>query len=144
MEQDHKQLALQAEEYNNNHCLLTKLPKEVVTEVFSYCLAYDDLSVDVSVEALAKMEALAKSENQAESFEDCFRNFKRLNSVCKNFNEILTFKTLDSFCRNYALINKNQTLLKLWKNMMAVEEFTKFFKKYNETTAQKLTEQQLT
>jgi hypothetical protein len=105
-----KQLAVQTATHNNNHLFL-KLSEEILIEIFSYCLAQDELFVD-----------------EKEKFKPCWscmQQCMRMKFVCKKINTLLTFKGLDSFCRNYPLINKNATLLRHYENIIAVEEFMK-------------------
>jgi len=89
--------ALQANQYNNNVCLLTSLPNEKLMEIFSHCLVNDI--------------------NQVKSLVNSIKNYMKMNTVCKNFNQLLTFEGIGNFCKNYNQSDKSQTLKNLIKTM---------------------------
>jgi len=86
-------LALQPEEYNNNDCLLTRLPNETLIDILSHCLI--------------------KDENSKKSLKYSIKEFMQLSTTCKNFNRILTFETIGTLCKKYAQGDKNRVLQNL-------------------------------
>jgi len=89
MEKDYTQLVSQ-EGYNNNNCLLIKLPNEKLIDIFSYCLVQD--------------------EDQVTSVKESIKFFMNLSTICKKFNRFLIFGTMGYLCRNFTQDVKNKTL----------------------------------
>jgi len=97
---DHKQASL-AETYNDTVCLLTSLPNEKLIDIFSFCL----------VDNVNKVKSLEKS----------IKGFMQMNTVCRNFNRLLTFETIGEFCESYAQENKDQALINLKKELKKID-----------------------
>lgn len=96
-EQDYTQSALQAAACDANNCLLTKLPRETLINIFSHCIV--------------------QSEDQVKSLEKSIKTFMKLSITCKFFNQLLTFETIGNFCKSYTLYVKSTALHSLMQHM---------------------------
>jgi len=100
MEEDYKEFALQAQEYNQRDCWLIKLPHEIISQCFK------------------------KNVNRVKSLENNITSYINLCFTCKHFNKLLTFATILKTSEKYTLETKNELLSNLIK-IMTDHNYTK-------------------
>ncbi len=93
MKRLHTANSLQAEEYNDTTCQLTRLPHEILFMIFPHCITQD--------------------ENQVTSLEKSIKTLMLLKSTCKIFNGLLNLKNIGHLCKGYTQDAKSKALHKV-------------------------------
>lgn len=119
--ENHKQLASQAEEYNNNHWL----PDEILSLIFSYRQTQkNNWAIDrfpggpynpsfplpCSKRNLVLKQVILKWDTEVILLENNINFFMKLRATCKKINTLLTFEKIGDFCKDYTIAHKNKLL----------------------------------
>lgn len=109
--------ALQAKEYNDKKCLLTRLPNKVLLIVFYHGFSKDNWPIEASPFVKTLEDRLVRLENQEELLMNSIVTFMKIGSTCTKFNNLLTFKVIGNLCKDYSQEHKDQALKTLMGSM---------------------------
>ena len=124
---------LSPEEYNNNRCLLTRLPNEILFNIFLNTTLLIKENICHYKRSDVRQGMFADSTLVNVKYKDCYnrydepymyggqnevssiwlsiQNFKRLGIICKKFNTLLTTpETIGNLCKHYTQNAKDQFL----------------------------------